>query len=931
MSCSSLDAAALADVCDSEQVDDASVYCRYLFDKDVFEISCPLSHGTRSYEIFAGLCILVEVDFDHCTPMNEIQIHEESDETDWHHADTHDQPQTAPVPLLIDTGVNDDTAEENVTLWSPSDPLTNLANVFTIHVLEQISFDTGCAATLDRERKAITLRKTAVSFAQKAVLKLNQLERNALRVPHVKHVVRTEKAMTTLLVLKPLKHCPGAMIRTLLPCDLDDYHMPSPNHFTDGIPNMHVLKMVDLEATRLRQSIPPVASSSVSIGQAWKAISLPALKQLSTADSALDTNTTSHPAHDNSIDSEEGLPMATKIPRKRSRFDVPPAAHLPPQNPITRWMEGLPQDVPIEVCNTLVTLSGSRIDNFPPQVSDQRDTITEHGATDASSSIHHLNTDSRSQDGLSRMSESRYESTPLRYEQTIFHQHDWESKTVKADATGVLVDVDVAGASMCLSPFPQLGDPYPAPRTIFVAPLMETGDLISFDMEQDAQIAPLHETSSNVTVVSPLRQKAATLEADHPDLQWAESSPQPPRSSSPIVIERLKLDDEPREYRTTFRQRAPMKGRKSNKAGAFKAVLELPDPVPTRAPLSRSISRPASTSGPDASDEAAYKILPALQQARSFRGDVRVAIQFGQILLHNFKNGDARNFAKATYNSVNFESGLESQHEARHVEVLFNLRLTTSLPEICQTLEGFIEQPETSSSCYEFLVTLEGKQLCVLVSEASVQVRAMPELLGCVFFHYPRRFHDTRCLIQGWEETSEELKDFTDAIKTGLTEGKSISLSWTIARKGLTINSVYAKRTVSYGGLASDELSLEVTEVQHLLVRRNGNDYVAYVEPDMPRKQRVWFETAMVVKQNPLLSQNHHLQLGDDAEWGSKDILSDEMLRSMMLMSDRVITRMDGIGASNQGPRGSPEDVEMIERNDHERKLEMQGVSHPFW
>ncbi|GAB7348008.1 hypothetical protein MBLNU459_g5503t1 [Dothideomycetes sp. NU459] len=1025
--------------------------CRYMFNCDMFRIQCPEEMESQPYDIFADLCSRYlsrknanAAEPDKFMPMIETQICNDIDfENELLQLMRAESETEEHTPPLVDTNVTPDTKEDGKTLWSPVDARTDVAKLFPSSVLEEITIDTGCALQVDTERRLVVISKTAVAFVDAAMLKLSHLERDAHRTRITVHVVRTER-QTAQLALIPLKKVPDAMLRALFPCNLDDDLVPTRDAFTDEIPTMRTLRMMELQAVRPWQNpYPPPPPPSPHLIRLWGTNSFPVFGNFRPKNTGASPTTASraetlvsevgsdeliHPqespqtfttarTHPSGLES-----AATTLLRLPAQSLGSVASTLGPKREavLANWIDSVAeagtrlQDLPPPILP-----KASQVNHTLPDLVDVQNTTGEQAAEEQIShsptyKLHELSQnfvtahvqDSvdpiSERDGsswqvpgtMSRISEPRHE-TPLRYEHTDFHQYDWEKNLVQPGIPNDEI-IDASGLafhsrSSC-NQFPLL--PSSGPTNSTSGLLGEGPDLISFgsdcgsDLEaygqlQQQQRSLQRSLQIDNIVAEPKQddQDVSVLELQTADALlgtvFAESEEQNPDE----IVEKLQTVNEvdSRQYCGTMRQRKGKKAKPISKAPPLRAVLELPDPLPIRvqrhlvdspdrqaltshsaqhqveiAPSTASPTTITEQSGSFAqatniatrkqksnaidtsADNPMYKILPALDQARSFRGEIRMEIQFGQTILHNFKNNDAKKFTKTTFGTKAFEDGLNRQQNEENLSVIFNQRMTTSLLEAFQALVLFDPEPEVSRSWYEFICTdHEGRKICIKAEGSDkTETESVPEVLGCVFFHYPKRVFDARCVVSGSPKCTQSVEDFMSMMTARKIDDELANVSWHGVSKAFEVESVYAKRQVCHRGLEHEKFSLQITEVQHLLVsRQDDGSCQAYAESpeNMIVKQRKWFETSIVMSQHPLLSQNKSLQTGDDAEWQPEDILSDDVLRDMMTVTEHMVTRMDGIGASNRGPRGEPHDIAEIARADKEKEAERTGLYQPYW
>ena len=201
---------------------------------------------------------------------------------------------------------------------------------------------------------------------------------------------------------------------------------------------------------------------------------------------------------------------------------------------------------------------------------------------------------------------------------------------------------------------------------------------------------------------------------------------------------------------------------------------------------------------------------------------------------------------------------------------------------------------------------------------------------GCPRDSMPKRRWDARIVVKGQKPypTTRGVAHLVESISTLIHGSKEDNFEEIDMRfrnsKDLKVMNVFAKRRLSHRCKKNDRITLSVTEVAQInafgLTSRfvqNMHDRALWGVRPCERgwligEQGLWFEADLKIASHPAMEQNMALHFGDDAEWESKEVMGEELLHDIQAVVDQLVTRLDGVGLTNRGLRGSAEDLEEI-------------------
>ncbi|KAL1297685.1 hypothetical protein AAFC00_006236 [Neodothiora populina] len=390
--------------------------------------------------------------------------------------------------------------------------------------------------------------------------------------------------------------------------------------------------------------------------------------------------------------------------------------------------------------------------------------------------------------------------------------------------------------------------------------------------------------------------------------------------------------------------------------------LPLPEPPPPPPPAAlqsaaRTYMRVQTEARSDSrlrpkTDKTTHKpdVWHILDHARSLRGVLQTEVQLGQILIRAARVGEANNFVRNGAREENFDKSLATYESSGEVLVQFSPILTSSTIEACQIVnpELFEQTPFNTEVFYEFVLNDKNKgrvHLKVYGESDSVKLSSAPKTIGRVLCHFPRRVWDASVQVIHHEDLtpSEAMQQIIDtleievsAIETDRVKHRVPRLKFRVQSNDVSVESVYTKRNIQHRSKERDDIYLYVTENRLLDLKHRKDDHTVRVAssdlaPIMVTEHSLWYEASLRVARNPLLDQNLGLELGVDAQWTPDDVLDKGLLDDLNTITEQLITRLDGVGGENHGPRGDIQDLLGIEAHVQAKRDEEVGLNQPFW
>lgn len=430
------------------------------------------------------------------------------------------------------------------------------------------------------------------------------------------------------------------------------------------------------------------------------------------------------------------------------------------------------------------------------------------------------------------------------------------------------------------------------------------------------------------------------------------------------IPERLQAVSEV-ETRRFHRTMAQKKGKRKGKSKIDTSGLPRPDPSPPPRPTSTNSKKNGSSATTTQSLSVNTELVKSkgddshntddmllvLEHARSFKGSLDIEVQIGQALVHSVKSGEPSNFAKHLLRKEVLEKELAVHQASGGLEVHFSRMLTTDVSEACHIAVPhlFKEEPSQFETFYEFvLLDKDNKEVHLTISPVSAQdadIFLPTEELGMVYLHFPKRIWDARYVVNGRKnyQASEAIHKFIATIKVEVPihelAGEKFPvprIKYRVESNEISVQAVYVKRCLRHQSIKPSKIVLQVTDIRLLELAQRKQDPVAKAALSgfpsvMVEEHRLWFEASLLVPQSPLLEQNRTIQIGDDAEWTPEEVLPPDALAHLRAVTEQLITRIDGVGLSNRGPRGDVQDLLNIEARAKAKAEEKSGLHQPYW
>lgn len=360
-----------------------------------------------------------------------------------------------------------------------------------------------------------------------------------------------------------------------------------------------------------------------------------------------------------------------------------------------------------------------------------------------------------------------------------------------------------------------------------------------------------------------------------------------------------------------------------------------------------------------ASDRKGTVQLPAniceiLEAGRAFRGHLSYEVQIGKVLI-GLKKGASKDLAEYPIAEAAFKTRLDKERADGKATLDFTSMVSTSATDSCQVLNLelangdrlFEATPHSIKVMYEMgcVVDVDGRRICVEVDQdRHIAVYHPEQCLGEELYMYSKRIWDARFSMTGsssLQDTPLALERLLGTLKASITETENHSLGlpvldWVSDGKNADVKRVLLKRILCYCSTEHPQFALQIVEVQdlHVLHKDDGINWRAKAlsPAEMIDHQRLWYEVGITpADRHPALDENLTLEIGDDATWRPEDILSPQSYKILKHLTTQLVTRIDGIGADNKGPRGHDADLRVIREKEQRAASEKFESMNYFW
>ncbi|MCJ1287964.1 hypothetical protein MMC26_007317 [Xylographa opegraphella] len=316
--------------------------------------------------------------------------------------------------------------------------------------------------------------------------------------------------------------------------------------------------------------------------------------------------------------------------------------------------------------------------------------------------------------------------------------------------------------------------------------------------------------------------------------------------------------------------------------------------------------------GPSLASRITEAMSTILEMARTGYGRLKFDVALGCIYVKGTHL--AREIQTGPFAEADWPVAFQTRSGSGRAQTLFSSTLTTSWVDA------------------NFLIDLKLKDNTRVFSKAPAEVR-VTYLVKCVnkhqnnnivieiepdgkheYYHSPRTIGSVNCFFPkrvwdtafGVTEFSVATIDPQDPIKAlvdnfWVRSGPRITLGGQIPGREIGIASIQVRRQTSHQSTANPDLFLRLTEVQDLIVQQHSPQYfrayAALKDQMIDDDNRVWWEASISSKvaDNTLL-ENHHLELGEIAQWASDEIIGMSIVEDMFQLAEQVVTRIDSVG-----------------------------------
>lgn len=349
-------------------------------------------------------------------------------------------------------------------------------------------------------------------------------------------------------------------------------------------------------------------------------------------------------------------------------------------------------------------------------------------------------------------------------------------------------------------------------------------------------------------------------------------------------------------------------------------------------------------------------IRQSLEYARSFRGEIEVRIQIGQVFLQKLPKDFRTELNEEMFVSTITEM---DQSAFKKFEGAFTHLVTSSTTDTDCLLEIIGLQPSDhpyeTNTTYNFGCERHDKSMITIVvggdqEERESHLRSQQRLLGSWYAHHPQRVWDARMLVTG--HASSELEDCIGAPEfvsrlhvQHQSDYPGPSMQGRDGNHGIELQNVQVHTTIRYRinmavpsqqSISSEESTsdcyVEIKSVIDLPIYRPETSSSNPAETGefralcgskaaMIAKHRLWYEVSFGFVTPPeAFSENATtLELGEKAAWTGEDVISEKSLLALHEIATKAVEKMDNIGARNVG-RGAKEEKVRFDEEDEKRK-----------
>lgn len=134
------------------------------------------------------------------------------------------------------------------------------------------------------------------------------------------------------------------------------------------------------------------------------------------------------------------------------------------------------------------------------------------------------------------------------------------------------------------------------------------------------------------------------------------------------------------------------------------------------------------------------------------------------------------------------------------------------------------------------------------------------------------------------------------------------------AGRDIRVFAITLRRQKRYESRLRPSIFLDITEVQDLHIERLADEpdvirACAKCPAEMIRDNRLWYEVSLSSSvAEDIFGENIDLELGETVAWTPDQVVESKVIENLSLTARDIVTRIDGVGYWNQGPRGGPSD-----------------------
>lgn len=226
----------------------------------------------------------------------------------------------------------------------------------------------------------------------------------------------------------------------------------------------------------------------------------------------------------------------------------------------------------------------------------------------------------------------------------------------------------------------------------------------------------------------------------------------------------------------------------------------------------------------------------------------------------------------------------------------------------------FNEDPLERNVTYEFHCVKKDEEFLVKIDQrGNYKLRGTRVLIGALNFHFVRRLWDARLQLTSSNFIGGDYhslaQDISQHFQIVPAEFEGLEISTQSSDPELRIKSCTLTKQTRHTSKLYPDLLLHLTEFSELenvssIFHQNLFRGRIKSADRMIATQRLWWEVSLSsIKIAAILKENETLELGQIAAWRPENIIASGVVGDLTSLCQAIITRIDSVGLSNQGPK----------------------------